>query len=197
MKVLIFDCRDSFTFNLVHQVRDILRPGSSLTVRRPEELDPEAGSDFDQIILSPGPGVPEETPNLLPLIRRWAPLKPILGVCLGHQALAQVFGAGLINLEQVFHGICSRVRLTAPDRIFAGLPEEIEAGRYHSWLVSPEGLPPELTVTARDHNGFIMGLAHRRYDVHGVQFHPESILTPLGPRILENFLYPRAAQEAA
>ncbi|MDR1084682.1 MAG: aminodeoxychorismate/anthranilate synthase component II [Deltaproteobacteria bacterium] len=192
MKVLIFDCRDSFTFNLVHLSREILRPEDSLEVVRHDRLDLEKIPEFDRIILSPGPGVPSETTNLLPLIRKFAPVKPILGVCLGHQALAQVFGARLINLKTVFHGLKSRVKLLRPTRLFSGLPGEIEAGRYHSWLVDEKYLPPELTVTARDSDGLIMGLGHKSFDIHGVQFHPESILTPSGPLILRNFLYKEA-----
>ncbi|MDR1607498.1 MAG: aminodeoxychorismate/anthranilate synthase component II [Deltaproteobacteria bacterium] len=193
MKALIFDCRDSFTYNLAHQIQDNLRPGDSLTIRRPEELDLAEVAEFERIILSPGPGRPEETPKLLPLIERWAGAKSILGVCLGHQALGRVFGANLINLKKVFHGVKSSIRLLKSTRVFAELPKEIEAGRYHSWLVGESDWPKELEVTARDPNGLVMGLKHAQYDLHGVQFHPESILTPLGPRILNNFLYKEAA----
>ncbi|MDR2422642.1 MAG: aminodeoxychorismate/anthranilate synthase component II [Deltaproteobacteria bacterium] len=193
MKVLIFDCRDSFTYNLAHQVREILGPGDWLDVRRNDEIDLGQVEGYDRLILSPGPGTPEETKNLLPLIRRFAASKPILGVCLGHQALGQFFGARLINLQKVFHGVKSKVRLVAKTRLFSGLPEEIEAGRYHSWLVDEKDWPESLLVTARDQSGLVMGLSHAHHDLHGVQFHPESILTPLGPRILANFLEKKAA----
>jgi anthranilate synthase component 2 len=189
VKTLIFDCHDSFTYNLAHQIQAGLRAGDQLVVRSPEELDLAEVGDYDRIILSPGPGAPGEMTNLLPLIQRWAPFKSILGVCLGHQALGQVFGARLINLKKVFHGVKSRIRLLSPTRLFRGLPTEIEAGRYHSWLVDEAAWPGELEVTARDERGLVMGLKHVHYDLHGLQFHPESILTPLGPRILTNFLY--------
>jgi anthranilate synthase component 2 len=190
MRILLFDCRDSFTYNLAHQVLDMLRPGDALDVVRHDRLDPEDGPGYDRVILSPGPGVPTETENLMELIGLCAPVRPVLGVCLGHQALAQSFGGRLVNLDRVFHGIRSRVSLsTEGSRIFAGLPEVIDAGRYHSWAVSEEGLPEELEVTARDEGGLVMGLRHRNLDVHGVQFHPESVLTPEGPSILRNFLY--------
>jgi anthranilate synthase component 2 len=193
VKVLIFDCRDSFTYNLAHQVRELLGPGDQLDIVLHDQLDLGRVGDYDKIILSPGPGTPAETFNLLPLIRRWAPWKSILGVCLGHQALGQVFGARLVNLPKVFHGVKSQVQLVAETRLFAGLPRAIEAGRYHSWLVEESPWPPELEVTCRDQGGLVMGLRHVQYDVHGVQFHPESILTPLGPRIVHNFLYREAA----
>jgi anthranilate synthase component 2 len=193
VKVLLFDCRDSFTYNLAQMAKEILGATGRLDVLRHDRVDLGRVGDYDRIVLSPGPGVPEETENLLPLIRRFAPIRPILGVCLGHQALGLCFGARLINLSQVFHGVSSKVKLTARPRIFKGLPPEIEAGRYHSWLVSESGWPEDLLVTARDGEGRVMGLTHARYDVHGVQFHPESILTPLGPKILSNFLFPKAA----
>ncbi|MDR1039941.1 MAG: aminodeoxychorismate/anthranilate synthase component II [Deltaproteobacteria bacterium] len=190
MRILLFDCRDSFTYNLAHAVLDMLRPGDALDVRRHDTVDPREGPGYGRVILSPGPGVPAETVNLMELIASCVPATPVLGVCLGHQALAQWFGARLVNLRRVYHGIRSRVGLSASrPRIFAGLPDVIDAGRYHSWLVAEEGLPPELAVTARDEGGRVMGLSHRTLDMHGVQFHPESVLTPEGPRILENFLY--------
>ncbi|MDR3153471.1 MAG: aminodeoxychorismate/anthranilate synthase component II [Deltaproteobacteria bacterium] len=190
MRILLFDCRDSFTYNLAHAVLDMLRPGDSLDVRRHDLVAPEEGLGYDRIILSPGPGVPSETGNLMGLISLCAPRRPLLGVCLGHQALAQSFGGELENLSLVYHGIRSRVGLLpGASRIFAGLPGVIDAGRYHSWLVSEAGLPEELEVTARDEGGRVMGISHRTFDCHGVQFHPESVLTPEGPRILRNFLY--------
>jgi anthranilate synthase component 2 len=193
VKVLIFDCRDSFTYNLAQGVSELLGPRDRLTVARPEAVDLDQVGVYDRLILSPGPGVPRETTNLLPLIQRWAKEIPTLGVCLGHQALALVFGAKLVNLSQVFHGIKENVQLTAKTRLFWGLPTVIEAGRYHSWLVDESDWPADLIVTARDSRGQIMGLSHAHYDIHGVQFHPESILTPYGPQILSNFLFQKAA----
>ncbi|MDR1036615.1 MAG: aminodeoxychorismate/anthranilate synthase component II [Deltaproteobacteria bacterium] len=190
MRILLFDCRDSFTYNLAHAVDAMLRPGDELEVRRHDLVDPEEGPGYGRVILSPGPGVPAETENLMGIIARCAGATPVLGVCLGHQALAQWFGARLVNLKRVFHGISSRVGLDRDAaRIFLGLPEVIDAGRYHSWLVDEEGLPAALRVTARDEGGRVMGVSHRTKDVHGVQFHPESVLTPLGPEILRNFIY--------
>jgi anthranilate synthase component 2 len=152
-------------------------------------------ADFDRIILSPGPGIPEEAGLLLPLIAAYAPTKPILGVCLGHQAIGQSFGGTLNNLSEVFHGLSTPIRLTEglrPSRYgndwFRDMPEELNVGRYHSWVVSGDGLPDCLEVTARDANGHIMALRHSTYDVQGVQFHPESILTPAGEKMIRNWL---------
>jgi anthranilate synthase component 2 len=188
VKVLIFDCRDSFTYNLAQMVQEILGPNDSLTVVLNDAADLSAVGGYDRIILSPGPGTPAETTNLLPLIKLWAGKAPILGVCLGHQALGQVFGGRLVNLKEVFHGVKSKVTLDNSVRVFQGLPPIIEAGRYHSWAIDHRSWPSALKVTAKDESGRIMGLSHVAYDLHGVQFHPESILTPLGPQILRNFL---------
>jgi anthranilate synthase component 2 len=144
---------------------------------------------YDKIILSPGPGLPSESGLLLPLIERFAPSKSILGVCLGQQAIGEVFGGKLENLSKVYHGVataCKKTSVQSP--LFDGLPETFTAGRYHSWVVSRENFPDELEITAEDENGYIMGLQHKKYDVHGVQFHPESVLTPNGERILRNWL---------
>jgi anthranilate synthase component 2 len=190
MKVLLVDCRDSFTYNLARTSERVLEKGDELEVVRTDKLKvSKVVSSYDKILLSPGPGVPSETENLMELIDAAASFKPILGVCLGHQALAEAFGAILINLSEVFHGISSEISLTSGSDIFSGLPEKIRAGRYHSWLVSEENFPSELKITARDGEGRIMGFDHRTLEIRGVQFHPESILTPLGPRILRNFLY--------
>jgi anthranilate synthase component 2 len=188
MRVLLFDCQDSFTYNLAQLTERLLGSEDSLDVVRNDALDLGTAGSYDRILLSPGPGVPSETANLLGLIRRYSGKIPILGVCLGHQALAQVFGARLLNLKRVFHGIRSTIRLLKADGIFQGLPSEIEGGRYHSWVVDEEGFPGDLEVTARDQGGLVMGFSHRELKLHGVQFHPESILTPTGPRIVENFL---------
>ncbi|MDR2367052.1 MAG: aminodeoxychorismate/anthranilate synthase component II [Deltaproteobacteria bacterium] len=189
LKILLFDCRDSFTQNLAQAMDEIVGPRSRLDVIRHDAVDLAKAAEYDRIVLSPGPGIPGETLNLIPLIRRLAPRVPILGVCLGHQALAEAFGGRLLNLKNVFHGIKSKVKILAKDRLFAGLPDEIEGGRYHSWVVDRKGLPKELEVTAEDADGRIMGISHRLHEAHGVQFHPESILTPVGPLILKNFLF--------
>jgi anthranilate synthase component 2 len=186
MNILIFDNLDSFTYNLFHLVKAL--GYKNVEVHRNNRIELDAVERFDKIILSPGPGIPSESANLLPLIRRFAPSKSILGVCLGHQAIAEVFNGRLINLENVYHGVATQVRVVAHHRIFNGLPEMFEAGRYHSWIVDTNGFPDELEVTAVDEKGQIMALRHRTWDVNGVQFHPESVLTPLGKTIVEQFL---------
>lgn len=191
MKILVFDNYDSFTYNLVHLIAKIV-PGST-EVFRNDEIPLEKIKAYDKIILSPGPGIPEEAGLLLDVIKEYAPTKSMLGVCLGHQAIGQAFGASLVNLSQVFHGIDTPIHTytasnSSRSKLFNGLPDTITVGRYHSWVVSKENLPEELAITAVDDNGFIMGLQHRTYDVHGVQFHPESILTPQGEAIMRNWL---------
>lgn len=187
MKVLVFDNYDSFTYNLVHMTEAILH--RRVDVYRNDQLSLEKVRQYDKIILSPGPGIPSEAGLLLPLIREYASSKSILGVCLGHQAIGEAFGATLFNLPTVYHGVATRCRVVKQDaRLFSGLPLSFETGRYHSWIVSDENLPSELEVTARDDNGHIMALQHRDYDLQGVQFHPESILTPLGSQVLRNWL---------
>jgi len=191
MKILVFDNYDSFTYNLVHLVEKIIH--MKVDVHRNDQLPLEEVQKYDKIILSPGPGIPEEAGLLLPLIREYASAKSILGVCLGHQAIGEAFGGKLVNLSTVYHGVATPVRVGGLEsgvrsQLFEGLPETIEAGRYHSWIVSDENFPKELEVTARDTNNYIMGLQHKKYDVQGVQFHPESILTPLGEDILRNWL---------
>ena len=186
MKLLVFDNYDSFTYNIVQLLREA--GADDITVVRNDRIALEAVGRFDKIVLSPGPGIPSEAGILLPLIREYAPSKSILGVCLGEQAIGETFGASLKNLTDVYHGIASRIRITAPDPLFAGVPAEFDAGRYHSWIVSRDGLPDELQITAEDEAGQIMALAHRRYDVRGVQFHPESVLTPDGRKMIENWL---------
>jgi len=185
-KILVFDNYDSFTYNLVHLVEKILH--ARVTVFRNDEIPLEKVKAFDKIILSPGPGIPEEAGLLLPLIKEYAPSKSILGVCLGHQAIGQAFGGTLVNLSTVFHGVATPIKLLGSHSLFHGLPEEIEVGRYHSWVIAKEGFPSGLEITAVDDNGFIMGLQHKKYDVRGVQFHPESILTPSGETIMRNWL---------
>jgi anthranilate synthase component II len=195
-KILVFDNYDSFTYNLVHLVEKIL--GEKVDVYRNDQLPLEKVADYDKIILSPGPGIPSEAGLLLPLIEQYAPTKSILGVCLGHQAIGQVFGGKLVNLTSVYHGVATPIHLVHREPaalgangrkdLFAGLPEAFEVGRYHSWVVSDENFPEDLEITAKDDNGFIMALQHKTYDVQGVQFHPESVLTPSGEVILRNWL---------
>jgi anthranilate synthase component 2 len=230
MKILVFDNYDSFTYNLVHLVEKILH--QKVEVHRNDQIPLEKVKDYDKIILSPGPGIPEEAGLLLPLIKEYAATKSILGVCLGHQAIGQAFGGKLVNLSKVYHGVATPITIVkrepanlkretangkkakagavaaasaeavakvdsplaidhsraAHHSLFDNLPNEFEVGRYHSWVVSEEGFPEELEITARDANNFIMALQHRTYDVQGVQFHPESVLTPKGEDILRNWL---------
>ncbi len=185
-RILVFDNYDSFTYNLVHLVEKIT--GQKVDVVRNDGIPLEEVSRYDKIILSPGPGIPVEAGLLLPLIREYAASKSILGVCLGHQAIGEAFGGRLVNLSTVYHGVATPVKILKPGELFEGLPETLEVGRYHSWVVSDEGWPDELEVTARDDNDYIMGLQHRKFDVRGVQFHPESVLTPQGERLLKNWL---------
>lgn len=187
MKIFLLDNYDSFTYNLVHALRDA--GATDITVVRNDRVDLDAVDRFDKIVLSPGPGVPEEAGQLLPLIHRYAATKSILGVCLGHQAIAEAFRARIENLTEVFHGVQTPIRVTAPDEpLFTGLADGFLAGRYHSWVVSRNGFPDALEVTAESSDGLIMALRHRVYRVHGIQFHPESILTPVGGIIIRNFL---------
>lgn len=186
-KILIFDNYDSFTYNLLHLVRELGE--TDVEVHRNDKITLDEVERFDKIILSPGPGIPAEAGMLLPLIRRYAPTKSILGVCLGHQAIGESFGATLENLKEVYHGVQTPVEIIVDEPLFAGLPREIEVGRYHSWVVSPEGFPDSLEITARDASGQIMALRHRNYDVRGIQFHPESVLTPEGSTMIRNFLH--------
>lgn len=186
MKILIFDNYDSFTYNLVHLVKEL--GYTDVDVYRNDKISLEDIARYDKIILSPGPGIPSESGLLLPLIKEYAGKKPILGVCLGHQAIGETFGAKLTNLEDVYHGVATRVKIIKPHYIFDGLNPEIEVGRYHSWIVNSQDLPDCLEITATDKNGQIMALKHKEYDIHGVQFHPESVLTPMGKEIIRNFL---------
>lgn len=187
MKILVFDNYDSFTYNLVHLVEKIMH--QKVDVFRNDEIALEKVKEYDKIILSPGPGIPEEAGLLLPLIKEYASTRSILGVCLGHQAIGQVFGGTLVNLSTVYHGVATNCQLsTINSQLFKGLPGRFAVGRYHSWVISKEGFPDELEITAEDDNGLIMGLQHKTYDVQGVQFHPESVLTPGGETIMRNWL---------
>lgn len=186
MKILIFDNYDSFTYNLVHLVKEL--GYTDVDVFRNDKIALEDVAKYDKFILSPGPGIPSEAGLLLPLIKEYAGKRPILGVCLGHQAIGEAFGAQLKNLEDVYHGVATRINITQPDYIFDTLGSELEVGRYHSWIVDNNGLPDCIEITATDNNGQIMALKHKEFDVHGVQFHPESVLTPAGETIVKNFL---------
>ncbi len=185
MKLLILDNYDSFTYNIVHACREL---GVEPVVARNDMMAPEEVEEFDKIIISPGPGIPSEAGILPELLKRYAATKPILGVCLGHQAIGECFGAGLENLPDVYHGVQTPAYVTEEDYILEGMGGSFPIGRYHSWIVSNNGLPESLVVTSRDAEGRIMSLRHKDYDVHGVQFHPESLLTPGGIRIISNFL---------
>ena len=186
MKILLFDNYDSFTYNLLHILKEL---GADVEVFRNDKITLDEVDRFDKIVLSPGPGIPEEAGILLPLVRRYAPTKSILGVCLGEQAIGEAFGAKLINLTEVHHGVCSDVRVVANDPLFNGLDRTLRVGRYHSWVVSKEDLPDCLEITAEDtEEGQIMGLRHKEYNVRGIQFHPESVLTPQGKEIIKNWL---------
>lgn len=185
-RILIFDNYDSFTYNLVHLVKEL--GYTDVDVYRNDKIALDEVEKYDKIILSPGPGIPSEAGLLLPLIKEYAGKKPILGVCLGHQAIGEAFGATLTNLEDVYHGVATKIKITKPDYIFDGLENEIEIGRYHSWIVDNKNIPDCLEITAVDDNGQIMALRHKEYDIHGVQFHPESVLTPMGETIVKNFL---------
>ena len=186
MKILIIDNYDSFTFNLVKLIRAItaIEP----IVKRNDQCSLEEVNDYDKILLSPGPGIPTEAGNLLPLIRHAAPNKSILGVCLGHQAIAEAFGGTLSRLENVYHGIVTPVNLCNDNALFSNLPPSISVGRYHSWVVERKALPAELEILSEDEDGNIMALKHRKHNIYGVQFHPESIMTPLGTQIISNWI---------
>lgn len=185
MKIVIIDNYDSFVYNLSHLLKEL---GAEVTVKRNDQFKLEELEEFDKILLSPGPGIPEEAGLLLDVIRTYAGKKPILGVCLGEQAIGEVYGGKLTNLDEVFHGIQSPITLTTPDYLFEGLPSQIQVGRYHSWVVDQKGLPACLEVTAVSKEGYIMALRHKTLDVRGVQFHPESVLTPDGKQILANWI---------
>jgi anthranilate synthase component 2 len=189
--LLVFDNYDSFTYNLVHLTEKIV--GHKVDVFRNDKIDLDKVEIYDKIILSPGPGLPAESGLVLSLIERYASSKSILGVCLGQQAIGEVFGAKLENLSNVYHGVATNIqikneKLKPKSFLFNNLPKEIEVGRYHSWVVSKENFPDELEITAEDETGYIMGLQHKKYDVQGVQFHPESVLTPMGEMIMRNWL---------
>lgn len=184
-RVVIIDNYDSFTYNLAHLVKQL---GAKVEVFRNDQFTLNQLERFTKIILSPGPGIPEEAGLLMDVIRTYAGRKPMLGVCLGHQAIAEVFGGKLVNLKEVYHGIATEGTQFGNDPIFSGLPKRIVMGRYHSWVVNRAGFPDCLEVTAMSDDGQIMALRHRNYNIHGIQFHPESVLTPEGATIVRNWL---------
>jgi anthranilate synthase component 2 len=186
MKIVIIDNYDSFTYNLAHLVKEL---GTEVTVLRNDQFQLDDLEAYHKIILSPGPGIPCEAGLLMDVIRHYANRKPILGVCLGHQAIGEVFGARLENLSDVFHGVATPCRIVSDDPIFSGLPTNITVGRYHSWVVSRNGLPDCLEVTAVSDEGQIMALKHKTLNVRGIQFHPESVLTPDGKKMLRNCMF--------
>jgi len=184
-KVLVIDNYDSFTYNLVHYLEDL---NCEVTVKRNDKLALDEVDAFNKIVLSPGPGIPDEAGLLKDIIKQYAPTKSILGVCLGQQAIGEVFGGSLINLDEVYHGVATKVTITVDDEsLFDGLDKTIEVGRYHSWVVNAN-LPEQLEATSFDENGQVMSLRHKTYDVKGVQYHPESVLTPNGKTILKNWV---------
>ncbi|WP_333601078.1 anthranilate synthase component II [Flavobacterium sp.] len=185
-KIAVIDNYDSFTYNLVHYLEDL---NAEVTVFRNDEFELEELAPFDKILLSPGPGIPDEAGLLKAVIANYAESKSILGVCLGQQAIGEVFGGRLTNLDKVFHGVATKVTQSVADEaLFKNLPNEFEVGRYHSWVVSQEGFPEILEITSVDESGQIMSLRHKTLDVKGVQFHPESVLTPFGKQILANWI---------
>ncbi len=187
MKIVVIDNYDSFTYNLVHAIKKIT--GLPVDVFRNDQIKLEDLEKYDKIVLSPGPGIPEEAGLLLEIIKMYAPKKSMLGVCLGHQAIGEAFGGKLFNMSKVLHGIATPVELTESKSVlFEGLPDNFEVGRYHSWIVQQDELPDCFQITSYDTDGFIMSMKHKEFDVEGVQFHPESVLTPLGEKILENWL---------
>jgi anthranilate synthase component 2 len=196
MRVLVFDNYDSFTYNLVHLIQKVA--DAQIDVFRNDEIPLEKVKDYDKILLSPGPGIPSEAGLLLPLVREYASTKSILGICLGHQAIGEAFNGKIINIPNVFHGVATPVSIHSDDGntlpvyasrkgLFKSLPQSFPAGRYHSWVISEEDFPEDLQVTARDASGLIMAVEHKNFDVQGLQFHPESVLTPDGETILKNW----------
>ena len=185
--ILVIDNYDSFTYNLVHAIKKI--SGQQVDVYRNDEISLEEIEKYDKIVLSPGPGIPEEAGLLLDIIKEYAPKKSMLGVCLGHQAIGEAFGGELHNMNRVLHGIATPIKLTENKSVlFNELPETFDVGRYHSWIVKSENLPECFEVTSYDADGLIMSIRHKEYDVQGVQFHPESVLTPMGEKMIENWL---------
>lgn len=185
MNIVLIDNYDSFTYNLSHLIKEF---GVDVTVFRNDQFRMEQLEDFDKILLSPGPGIPCEAGLMPAVIQTYAGRKPILGVCLGHQAIGEHFGGQLTNLSQVYHGVATPTTITVDDYLFHGLPNTIEVGRYHSWVVDRKSLPSCLEATSLSEEGYIMSLRHREFDIRGIQYHPESVLTPDGKTIIANWL---------
>ena len=186
-KTIVIDNYDSFTYNLVHCIENLT--GQYPEVRRNDEISLDEINDYDKILISPGPGIPSESGVCLELIKKYAGNKSILGICLGHQAVCEAFGGKILNLSSVYHGVSSPVKIkTSDELLFENIPPVIMAGRYHSWVVSKKHLPACFIVTCEDDNGIIMGITHKDFDVRGLQFHPESVLTEYGSQIIKNWL---------
>lgn len=186
MKILVLDNYDSFTYNLVHLIRE---QGYAVDIFRNDKISLENVGAYDKILLSPGPGIPDEAGIMKQVVREYGPVKSILGICLGHQGIGEVFGASLFNIPKVLHGVTSLAEITDRDEyLFNDVSTKFQATHYHSWAVLPTSIPPELKVTAVNDEGLIMGLRHQTYDVKGLQFHPESIMTPEGPKMIQNWL---------
>ncbi len=186
MKILVLDNYDSFTYNLVHLIRE---NGYAVDVFRNDKISLEAVGAYDKILLSPGPGIPDEAGIMKQVVREYGPSTSILGICLGHQGIGEVFGASLFNIPKVLHGVTSLTKITdSDDYLFKDVPSTFQATHYHSWAVLPDSITSELKVTAVNDEGLIMGLRHQTYDVKGLQFHPESIMTPEGPKMIQNWL---------
>lgn len=185
IKTVIIDNYDSFTYNLSHLLKEL---GASVTVVRNDMFRLEDLEQYDRIVLSPGPGIPSEAGLMPQVIKAYAGRKPILGICLGHQAIGEAFGAKLLNIGNVVHGVATPAHITVQDYLFDGLESDFEVGRYHSWVVDDKDLPQCLEVTSRSDDGYIMSLRHREFDIRGIQFHPESVLTPQGKTIINNWL---------
>ncbi|WP_226390245.1 anthranilate synthase component II [Penaeicola halotolerans] len=187
MKILVLDNYDSFTYNLVYIIRD-LGFGAQLDIYRNDAISLEAAGQYDKILLSPGPGVPDEAGIMPALIKQYGASKDILGVCLGHQGIAEAYGASLHNLSEVVHGLATQIKVENTDHIFEGLPREFRVGRYHSWVVNRQTMPAELIVTSTSPDGQVMSFKHAQHEVRGVQFHPESVLTENGVQLMQNWL---------
>ncbi len=186
MRIILIDNYDSFTYNLLHSIEEV--SDAEVVVKRNDQLSIDEVNEFDAIVLSPGPGIPSEAGLLLPIIKEYAGIKPILGVCLGHQAIAEALGGSLVNLSEVFHGVESEIKIVSKSTIFENMDSVQQVGRYHSWVVDNSTLPTCLEVTAISDEGQIMGIQHNELPIYGIQFHPESVLTPCGNEMISNFI---------
>lgn len=187
MKILVLDNYDSFTYNLVQYIERVLK--KAVDVKRNDQLSLEEVAAYDKILISPGPGIPNEAGICLDLIKEYGPSKSILGVCLGHQAIAEAYGGSITNLSTVYHGVTGQMKQLVDDEyLFSGVPTEFDAGRYHSWVVEHDTLPRDLEITVENDEGYIMAIRHREHDVRGVQFHPESVLTEYGGMMILNWI---------